>query len=101
MTYKVLLFILLTIYAFANLEGKRVYGENSIDKKVEKSQRYNENPLGKKQIKKKILTESKKNLGDLKKEMKTDKIKKTQSGVKNRVNKIIEYEKKKKGYKRR
>jgi len=62
MKYLVLV-LLLTVCSFGSLEGKRTYGNNNIDKKVEHSQRLKENPylLQKKKVNDPLRKEIKRN----------------------------------------
>jgi len=43
---KYLIFIIIPIFAIANLEGKRTYHNNNLDKKVEFTKRHKEHSLG-------------------------------------------------------
>lgn len=97
MVYKIKLYLLISIplLAIAGLDGKEVYGDSTLDNKVEKYQRHNENPFGDILSKKKTIQTTQKNLNDLKKEIKKQKITHIQSKTKKKLYKILEEKRKK------
>lgn len=96
-----ILILTLPLLLSADINGKRVYGDNNIEKKLEKYSRHNENPLGKKDSKCKILKETHAKLNNLKIDMKKERIRKVQYTTKNQVDFILNHRKKsnKKKYK--